>query len=131
MLFGEHEAPRMIQALSARARARARRARAERRGNTGDAVTKRFHAGSARGRAAYRSPEPRVRVDWRDDDGRRGERRSSRSLARNEGEPFKRVYSLCVLQQASLRASAATKTTTVKPSPRRPGVGRRRFSNEN
>jgi len=41
MLFGEHEAPRMIQALSA-ARARARRARAERRGNTGDAVTKRL-----------------------------------------------------------------------------------------
>ena len=43
MLFGEHEAPRMIQALSA-ARARERDARAERRGNTGDAVTKRLHA---------------------------------------------------------------------------------------
>ena len=99
MLFGEHEAPRMIQALSA-ARARERDARARSDAETPETQSRK---GSMRDLRAVGPPIVRQSScqswDWRDDDGsprESGDRRGP--FARNEGESFKRVYSLCVLQ---------------------------------
>jgi hypothetical protein len=107
MLFGEHEAPRMIQALSA-ARARERDARARSDAETPETQSRK---GSRRDLRAVGPPMVRQSScqswDWRDDDGsprESGDRRGP--FARNEGESFKRVYSLCVLQHGgrSLRS---------------------------
>ena len=117
MLFGEHEAPRMIQALSA-ARARERDARARRDDETPETHDETPEMRSRKGSFLdlRRVGPPMVRQsscqswDWRDDDespreSAMGAFRES-AFARGDGDAsFKRVYSLCNLDAACPRSN--------------------------
>ena len=132
MLFGEHEAPRMIQALSA-ARARERDARARSDAETPETQSRK---GSMRDLRAVGPPIVRQSScqswDWRDDDGsprESGDRRGP--FARNEGESFKRVYSLCVLQHGEPPSLRSDEDDDGKTDPRGGSVsGGAFFGNE-
>jgi hypothetical protein len=114
MLFGEHEAPRMIQALSA-ARARERDARARRT----DAETPETQSRLGSQPDLRRVGPPLVRPtscqswDWNDDGSPRESLTGGGGFReRNEGDSFKRVYSLCNLDAGLLKSNDGSRANS-------------------